>query len=145
LLTDQDEALAHERSKLILPGQLNDSHAIATRISARLARKALSSRTNMLYAPDGHLLAGRLEMAEPADGFSAILYRDGSPKWHRGRALSLRLADGARLVIVEHTAIDENLREMLLTGLVVLMVVGGLAGGRGMGADHPDRAGWSIR
>lgn len=128
LLTDQDEALTHERSKLILPGQPNDSHAIAARISARLARKALSSRTNMLYAPDGRLLAGRLEMAEPGDGFSAILYRDGSPKWHRGRALSLRLADGARLVIVEHTAIDENLREMALTGLVVLMVVGGLAG-----------------
>jgi len=128
LVQEADEALAHEGSKLILPGQRNDSAAIAPRIIARRAQKILASRGHVLYAPDGRLLVGGLDVGPLPDGYAEAVYRDHSRKWHEGRALTLRLSDGGRLVIVEHSEVDATMREMLVTGVIALVVAGCLAG-----------------
>jgi signal transduction histidine kinase len=128
LVAEADEALAHESRKLILEDQPNDSAAMARRILHRRAQKILASRGHILFAPDGHLLVGGLEVPSLPDGYSDAVYRDHSPKWHTGRALALRLPDGGRLVIVEHSEVAATMAEMLLTGIAALVVAGCLAG-----------------
>ena len=128
LMDELDEQLAHERDKLIVPGAANDSAALKQRILARRARKLITNRGNLLYAPDGHAVLGGLDLAPPPTGFSEITFRDGSPKWHSGRALAVRLPDGGRLVVVAHSDIATNMREMLASGIVALMTMASLAG-----------------
>lgn len=126
--TEADEALAHESRKLILADQPNDSAALAPRILARRQQKILASRGHVLYAPDGRLLVGGLDIPPLPDGYADAVYRDHSRKWHEGRALTLRLSDGGHLVIVEHSEVGQTMREMLATGILALVVAGGLAG-----------------
>jgi methyl-accepting chemotaxis protein len=128
LMNEADEALAHESRKLILKGYPNDSATLAQRVIARRAQKILASRGHIVYGPDGRLLADGLDIPPLPDGYAETIYRDHSRKWHQGRALSQRLPDGGRLVIVEHSEVDATMREMMLIGLIALVVAGGLGG-----------------
>jgi methyl-accepting chemotaxis protein len=128
LMDEADEALAHESRKLILKGYPNDSATLAQRVIARRAQKILASRGHIVYGPDGRLLADGLDIPPLPDGYAETIYRDHSRKWHQGRALSQRLPDGGRLVIVEHSEVDATMREMMLIGLIALVVAGGLGG-----------------
>ncbi|WP_343611581.1 HAMP domain-containing sensor histidine kinase [Novosphingobium sp.] len=128
LMNEADEALAHESRKLILKGYPNDSATLAQRVIARRAQKILASRGHIVYGPDGRLLADGLDIPPLPDGYAETIYRDHSHKWHQGRALSQRLPDGGRLVIVEHSEVDATMREMMLIGLIALVVAGGLGG-----------------
>jgi signal transduction histidine kinase len=130
LIAEDEATLLHERAKLIRPGQSDLSGELVARIAHRTTSKFMQSRGLMLYAPDGRLLAGRLTMPDPLppEGFSQTVYRDATPKWHAARALSTRLSDGGHLIIVIHSEIGQSMRKMLVTGLLVLMAAGCMAG-----------------
>lgn len=128
LMEEADQALAHESSKLILSGEPNDSAAMAQRILERRDNKIISSRGHLLYAPDGRLLIGGFDVKPLPDGYAEAFYRDGTRKWHRGRALTQRLSDGGRLIIVEHSEVGENMREMLIPGILALVIAASITG-----------------
>lgn len=129
LINETDESLQSEQDKLIPPGQAAGTAAIAQRIAARTARRSISTKGYVLVGADGGLLRGAgLDIAIPKDGFSAVVYHNGTRKWHEGRALSSRLPDGGRLIIVEHSEIGEYTQQAMLAGLLILVVGGSLAG-----------------
>jgi signal transduction histidine kinase len=102
---------------------------VAARIRDWQARKITSERTYSLFAPDGHMIAGRLGV-RPPPGFSDVVYRGGGHAWQRGRAIAWRLPDGALLVIVQHSEIENHLSH-LLPRLVLGAFFAALAAGLG--------------
>ena len=131
LTAEVDESLSHERRHLLPPGASADAGALVTRIAALEAGRSLTDRGHVLYDAQGQRLTGRLTMALPAPGYSNVLYRDGGVKWHSGRALCVALPGGGHLVIVAHSEIGENMRQMVLPaaiGVVLAGVIAGLAG-----------------
>lgn len=128
LINETDESLQSERDKLIPAGQSAGAAAIAPRIAARSARRFISTKGYLLFGADGRSLWNGINMPKPAEGFSAVKYHNGTNKWHEGRALNIRLPDGGRLIIVEHSEVGEYTQQVMLTGILILVVAGSLAG-----------------
>ncbi len=133
LTAEVDESLRHERNHLLPPGAPADSVALVGRVTAIEASRGISDRGHLLLDPAGRRLVGRVFMAMPAPGYSSVRYRDGGVKWHAGRTLSVTLPDGGHLVIIAHSEIDENMRQMVLPAVIVIVLVAGVAALAGSG------------
>ena len=113
LVDEVHESLLRERARLLPPGQSSATAAVLPRILALESKRVIRDKGHQLFAPDGRLLLGKLEMDRQPDGFSPARFRDGGNTWREAYALSLRLPDGGRLVLLEHSEIEENWREAL--------------------------------
>lgn len=126
-----DDDLRHHEGKFVrlASGRAATSAEVAARIRDWQARKITSERTYSLFAPDGRLVAGRLNL-RPQPGLSDVLFLGGGRTWQRGRALTDRLPDGSLFVIVQHSETAASLRALLLP-LVLATFVTALAAGLG--------------
>ncbi len=126
-----DDDLRHHEAKFLRlsSGRAATSGEVAARIHDWQSRKITSERTYSLFAPDGRLIAGRLNL-RPEPGLSDVLFLGGGRTWQRGRALSERLTDGSLFVVVQHSETAASLRALLLP-LVLTTFVAALAAGLG--------------
>lgn len=126
--------------------------AIARQIVAREGRRSTSDIGYLLIDSAGRHVAGKLSMRVPPDGYSNVSFRDGVEGIDRGRALSTRLANGARLILVADSEPVEAFDELLVRifaiafgAAIVTGVIGGLAlsatiGGRIKGINRAAEA-----
>ncbi|HWU04633.1 MAG TPA: HAMP domain-containing sensor histidine kinase [Novosphingobium sp.] len=128
ILRETDESLANESQRATASGQVLTLAALVPRITELETRRVISHKGHLLYGADGQKVWGRLRLPLPGEGYSSIHFRDGNDKLREARALTLRLRDGGWLVVIEHSEIDENLREILPTAVIALVVVAALAG-----------------
>lgn len=120
-----DALLEQHSAKYLRPaeGQAVDEPALATRIRDWQARKVMSERTYLLYDREGHLIAGRLDLAPPAPGLSDVQFRGGGRKLQKGRAIATRLPGGGLFAIVQHRAASAGLDALLPQVVVALCLV----------------------
>jgi len=123
-----DTSLRREQARILVPGAHHDAASIARRLSAVTGGRVISDKGHLVLAPDGHVVWGRIEMVPPPPGAANVSFRDGRPDWREGRALTARLPDGARLVIIEHSEAVENIHAMLPRAAMVLIIISILVG-----------------
>lgn len=125
-----DDALEYHSAKYLAAehGQVASSAVVAGRIEAWQRQKALSERTYILFAPDGRLMAGRLRIPPPPQGFSQVRYVSRAHVVHKGRALATRLPDGALFAVVQHSEAAESLQAMLPWMVLAIFACALLAG-----------------
>lgn len=85
-------------------------------------RKVLSERTYVLFDRNGERIAGRLDIAPPATGFSYLSFTGGGLHPEEGRALATRMPSGSLFVVVQHSEAAEGLHAIL--PMVVLTISG---------------------
>ncbi|MBN9145347.1 MULTISPECIES: sensor histidine kinase [unclassified Novosphingobium] len=122
-----ETSLRREQARILVPGAPQDTASIARRLNALTGGRVISDKGHMLLAPDGRAIWGRIEMAPPLSlplpGFTDVRFRDGRPDWREGHALTARLPDGARLVIIEHSEAVENIHAMLPRTALILVII----------------------
>lgn len=121
-------SLLREQARILPQGVQADAHTTATRLTALVDKRVISDKGHVILSPEGKLLWGRITLSPPADGFSDVIFRDGRPDWREGRALTVPLSDGARLVIIEHSEAVENLNAMLPTAIWALIALSSSVG-----------------
>lgn len=133
-------SIVREQLDLQIQSEATDLGTIAARGGASALADALRRRDDRgvnsfgyrLLSRNGRRLGGELDTAEDAYGWQNIRFNDQDGEAHRARALTTRLADGARLTIAVELDPAERLRNRLLllfaVGLALLLAIG-LAGG----------------
>ena len=120
-----DTSLQYHTAKYLAPvhGHPADEATVTAKIVEWQHRKVLSERTYLLFAKDGRRLAGRLDLAPPAPGFSDVRFLGGGLHYQVGRALATRLASGGLFVIVQHSEAATNLNALLPAVVLAISLV----------------------
>jgi len=132
LIANVDQSLERERQRILLadPGQSGPPANLPGRIASIEASRAITDKGHVLFGPSGAPLFGRISLPLPPDGYSDVSFRDvGGHRLREARALVIPLADGSRLVIVSHSEVVDDLREVLFPlslALFVTAILGGL-------------------
>ena len=132
LIADVDGSLARERHRILMPdpGRNGPPADLRRRITAIEVSRAVTDKGHALFTPDGAPKFGRIGLSLPPDGYSDVQFRDGrGRKLQEARALVTPLGDGTRLVIVSHSEVVEDLREVLFPlslALFTTAILGGL-------------------
>ncbi|MBT2188293.1 HAMP domain-containing sensor histidine kinase [Sphingobium nicotianae] len=125
-----DASLRHHTAKYLgsLDGSGATDRAVAAKIVDWQRRKILSERTYLLFRKDGTPVAGRLDIAPPAPGFSNVEFLGGGTKYQSGRALATKLRSGSLFVIVQHSeaaaSLNALLPQVVLSISMVALVMG---------------------
>jgi signal transduction histidine kinase len=128
ITAEVEASLLREKARILPIGAPQDSAFTSLRLSALTGKRVISDKGHVILSPRGRILWGRITLSPPPDGFADVRFRDGRPDWREGRALTLRLADGARLVIIEHSEAVENLNAMLPTAIWALIALSSSVG-----------------
>lgn len=125
-----DASLRHHTAKYLAPpdGHVVTDVELVGRIADWQRRKILSERTYLLFDGQGRRLAGRLDLAPPAPGFSDVHFYGGGRSPQTGRALATRTPGGSLLVIVQHSEAAENLHALLPSVVLLISLVAVIMG-----------------
>ena len=117
-----DGSLRYHTAKYLAPvnGHPADDATISAAILDWQRRKVSSERTYVLFDREGRRLAGRLDIAPPAPGFSDVRFLGGGRHYQSGRAIATRLPNGSLFVIVQHSEAAASLHAIL--PIVVLAI-----------------------
>lgn len=136
-----DHSLARQTNRMLAPegGHTVSISTLAERIRAREAGQVIGETGHVLIAPDGHVIAGRLRLPRVYDGYGDLIFADVNGKSREGRALVTPLPGGARLAVVTHSEVAENLghvapliASMVFLGAIVLGLAIGFFFARGI-------------
>ena len=126
-----DESLQRDRERLMPAGNSRSLQDLERKIAEIESGRTISERAHALFDANGQQIFGRIKLAPPRPGYSAVTFRDNGPKVRDGRALAVEGPEGSRLVIVAHSELAESALESLLPlSLAILLaatVVGLLA------------------
>lgn len=125
-----DAELIRHRDELIGSGlrAQDDLREIARRIARWEAARAMTDRGYVLFDGQGRRIGGHVELAPPPLGFSDVRFRDGRPQLREGRALVSPLGENAKLVVIEHSEVAEDMQAILVPFSLVLFLAASLAG-----------------
>lgn len=122
----RDGRISAELADLVLePGGVA---GLAKEIAERERGRTTESFGYALFDARGRRIAGRMDAARPALGFSMIVFQDADEGPDRARAKAVDVADGTRLVVAVDSeaieAIDATILTLFGIAFVVVLLVG---------------------
>jgi signal transduction histidine kinase len=108
-----DQSLLREKARLLEGGQATTAE-VAERIFDRERRRSIGAVGHRLEDAQGHWVAGKVLPIAASSGFSTVRFREDWPKIMKGRALSLTLQDGGRLLIVAESETLEDFETIIM-------------------------------
>jgi signal transduction histidine kinase len=108
-----DQSLLREKARLLKGGKATTA-VVAERIFDRERRRSIGSVGHRLEDAKGRWVAGKVLPITASSGFSTMQFREDWPKIMNGRALSLTLQDGGRLLIVAESETLEDFEAIIM-------------------------------